>query len=55
MLALDSNHWLEGFQRLNRALEADRSRFDAVFGCGLSHDRTDEIVGQDMRPEFLPD
>ena len=55
VFALESNHWLKGFECLDRSLEADRSRFDAVFGCGLSHDRTDEIVGQDVRPEFLPD
>ena len=29
-LALDGNHRLEGFQRLNRALEADRSRLEIV-------------------------
>jgi hypothetical protein len=55
VFALESNHWLEGFERLDRSLEADRSWLDAVFGCRLSRDRTDEIVGQDMRPEFLPD
>ena len=54
-IALESNHWLEGFERLDRSLETDRTRFDAVFGCSLSYDRSDEIVGQDMRPEFLPD
>ena len=53
MLALDGNHRPEGFQRLDRSLEADRSRFDAVFACGLSHDRPDEIVGQEMRPDLL--
>ena len=55
VFALESNHRLKGFERLDRSLEADRSRFDAVFGCGLSHDRADEIVGQDVRPDFLPD
>ena len=55
VFALESDHRLEGFERLNRSLEADRSRFDAVFGCGLCDDRADEVVGQDMRPEFLPD
>ena len=55
VFALQSNHWLEGFERLHRSFEADRSWFDAVFACGLRHDRADQIVGQDMRPEFLPD
>lgn len=55
MLSSDRNQRVEGFQRLDRPLETDRSRFDAVFGGGLSHDRTDQIVGQNVRPEFLPD
>ena len=55
MFALDGDHRLEGFQRLDRSLEADRSRFDAVFAGGLGDDRADEIVGQDVRPDFLPD
>ena len=54
MLALDGNHRLEGFQRLDRTLEADRTRVDAMFRRGLGHDRTDEVVGQDMCPYFLP-
>ena len=52
MLALDGNQWLEGFQRLDRALEADRSGVDVVSGCGLGHYRTDEIVGQDSASRF---
>ena len=55
VLALEGNHGLKGFECLDCSLEADCSRFDAVFSCRLSRDRTDEIVGQDMRPEFLPD
>jgi hypothetical protein len=54
MLALDGNHRLEAFHRLNGSLEVDRSRFDAVFCCGLGYDRAVEIVGQDMRPDLLP-
>ena len=45
---------LEGFQRLNRSFEAHRARFDAMFCRGLSHDRPDEIVGEDVRPNLLP-
>ncbi len=55
MLPPESNDWLESFECLNGSLEADRSWFDAVLFCGLSHDRTDEIVGQDVCPKFLPD
>ena len=35
--AHDGNHRLEPFERLKRALEADRSRLDAVLRCGLGH------------------
>jgi len=52
--ALESNHWPKCLECLDYSLEADCSRFDAVFSCRLSRDRTDEI-GQDMRPEFLSD
>src|SRR5260370_1415400 len=40
LFAVHRNHWLEGFKRLDRSLEADRSRFDSVFGSSLSHDRS---------------
>ena len=55
MLAQDGNHRLKGFERLDSALETDRSWCNILFDCGLSDDRTDEIVGQDVRPDFLPD
>jgi len=55
MLALESDHGLEGFERLNRSLETDRSRLDVVFDGRLSRDRTYEIVSQNMRPQFLAD
>ena len=54
-LALDGNCWLESFQSLDRAFEADRSRITTVFGCRLRDNRTNEIVGQDVRPHFLSD
>lgn len=54
LLALDRNHRLEGFQRLDRSLETDRSRLDVVLGCGLSDDGADKIVGQQACPDFLP-
>jgi hypothetical protein len=44
---------LKGFQRLNCALEADRSWLDAVFCCSLSDDRADEIVSNNVRPDLL--
>jgi len=53
LLAPDGNHRLEGFERLNGPFEADRSWFDAILGCGLRHDRADEIVGQDVGPNLF--
>jgi hypothetical protein len=55
MFALERDHGLEGFECLDRSLETDRSWFHAVFGCGLSDDRADEIVRQHVGPDFLPD
>ena len=55
VLALEGNHGLKGFESLERSLETDRSRFDAMFDSGLCRDRTDEVVGQDVRPELLAD
>ncbi len=40
-------------QRLDRSLETDRSGVETVFGCGLGDHRANEIVGQDVRPDFL--
>ena len=54
MPALDRNHWLKGFQGLDGSLETDGSRVEAVFACCLSDNRPDEIVGQQVRPDFLP-
>ena len=46
---------LKRFQRLERPFEADRSRLHAVLRRRLGHDRADEIVGQDVRPDLLAD
>ena len=46
MIALYRNHGLERFERLQRSLEADRSRCHHVFAGSLGHDRADQIVGQ---------
>ena len=55
VLTLQYDHGLKGFERLKCSLETDRSRFHAMFDSGLCCDRPDEVVGQDVRPEFLPD
>src|SRR3984885_15935527 len=46
---------MKGFQGLNFSLEANCSWLDAVLGSSLRHDRTDQIGGQDVRPDFLAD
>ena len=51
--AHDINRWLKPLQRLERAFETDRSRLDVVLGCRLGHDRSDEIVGEDVRPNLI--
>ncbi len=53
-IALRGDQRLKGFQGLNGALEADGSGLDVVLGRGLSKNRADQIVSQDVRPDFLP-
>ena len=53
-IALHGNQRLKGFQRLNGAFEADGARFEAMLGGGLRDDGADEIVRENMRPDFLP-
>ena len=53
MITLHGNHRLEGFERLQRPFEADRSRCHHVFAGCLGHDGSDQIVGQYVRPDFL--
>ncbi len=52
-MPLKVNQRLKRFQGLEGPFEADRSRLDIVLACGLRHDRADEIVGQDVRPDFF--
>ena len=53
-VALRGDQWLKRFQRLNCSLEADGARFDMVLVGSLRDDGTDEIVSEDVRPDFLP-
>jgi len=53
-VALDGEERLERFQRLDRTLEADRSRLNTVLGRRLSHDGADEVVSQNVSPELPP-
>jgi hypothetical protein len=39
-------------QRSNRAFEADRARRDVLFRSGLGHHRANQIVRQQVRPDF---
>ena len=50
---LEGDQQLEGLQGLKCSFEANRSRLDVVCVGGLRHDRADEIVGQDVCPDFL--
>src|SRR5215472_12164689 len=54
-MCLLADHWLKGLQHLERRLETDGSRRDFVLACRLSHDRTDQVVRQDVRPNLLAD
>ena len=53
MRTLERDHWLKRFQGLDGAFEAERTWFEIVFVRSLSEDRANEIVGQDVRPQFL--
>ena len=54
-VCLLGDHRLKGLQDLERRLEADRSRRDSFLACRLGHDRADQVVGQDVRPDLLAD
>lgn len=53
-ITLERNQWLERFECLDRALEADRPWFDTVFAGRLGKDGANEIVSKDVRPNLLP-
>ena len=50
---LKIDHRLKCFQRLKGALKTYRSGFDVVLQRGLRHDRADEVVGENVCPDFL--
>lgn len=52
-ISLHGMQWLQRFQCLHRSFETDRSRFDVVFGCRLSHNGADQIVSENVCPDFL--
>ena len=52
-VTLNGEERLKRFQRLDRAFEANRSWLDAVFGRGLSNDRADEVVSQNVSPDLF--
>ena len=53
--SLKVNQRLKRFQRLQRPFEADRPRLHSVLRRRLRHDRADEIVGENVRPDFFVD
>ena len=54
-VGLVSNHGLESLEDLNRRLETDGPWCNAMLARCLSHDRSNQVVGQDVRPDFLAD
>jgi len=52
-MPLKINERLERFECLQSPFEADRARLGFVFGCGLRHDCPDQIVGEQVRPDFF--
>jgi hypothetical protein len=50
-----SNQGLEGLEDLERRLETDGSRWDSIPAGCLSHEGPDQIVGQNVCPNLLPD
>ena len=53
VFAHDINRWLKPLQRLEGAFETDRARLDIMLGCRLGHDRSEEIVSEDVCPELF--
>ena len=47
------NQPLKLFEKLESPFEANGSRLDVVLACRLSHDCANEIVGEDVRPDFF--
>ena len=47
------NQSLKLAKELKSPLEADRSWLILMPGCGLRHDRTDEVVSEDVCPNFF--
>lgn len=40
------DHWLKGFERLDRFFEADRAGLDPMLAGRLGDDGADEVIGQ---------
>lgn len=47
------DQWLKRFQRLNCSLEAEGTRLDMVLVSSLRDDGANEIVSEDVCPDFL--
>ena len=52
-MALEGQQWLKSFEGLQRPLETDSSWLNAMSISGLGHDCTDEVVCQDVSPDFF--
>ncbi len=52
-MPLEVDERLKRFECLQGSFETYRSRLDIVLHGGLRHDRPDEIVGEDVRPDLF--
>ena len=52
-VSLKVDQWLEGFEGLDGSLETDFSRFEVVAACGLCHDGPNQVVSQNVSPDFF--
>ena len=52
-MVLVINQSLKLFEKLEGSFEANGSRLDVMLARRLSHNRANEIVGQDVRPDFF--
>ena len=53
-MSLIVDEWLKCFQRLDCFFETDRAWFDVVSFGGLCNHRSNEIVCEDVCPDFFP-
>jgi len=53
LVSLEAYEWLECFQELNGSLKANFSWLEAMLAGGLGYDGTNEVVSQNVSPDFF--